>query len=246
MELFRKLETKGFLAPGLCLFGDNAYVSTPYMATPYKNVKGGSKDDYNFYHSQVRIKIECVFGMLVQRWGILKRPLSAKVTPKKVNCLCMVLCRLHNYCVDAHAKPNDETSTPSAADPSTEDLESLLEDRIMVELLDGISMDRSRCPKELLHGGEHFEDVPNGNMRQWHKSEELPRERMCNMVAQLGLKRPAPNRWYDKTHAKTTLITCSQGSFRNPVRSPLENRLKLTVFRPNRPIFLFLGNACHT
>ncbi|KAL7474831.1 hypothetical protein ACHAW6_000783 [Cyclotella cf. meneghiniana] len=33
-------------------------------------------DAYNFYHSQVRITIECMFGNLVHRWGILRRPLS--------------------------------------------------------------------------------------------------------------------------------------------------------------------------
>jgi hypothetical protein len=63
MALFQKLEG-GLLAPGLCLFGDNAYLNTPYMATPYANVSGGTKDSYNFYHSQLRIRMECAFGML--------------------------------------------------------------------------------------------------------------------------------------------------------------------------------------
>ena len=58
------------LARGLCLFGDNAYLNTLYMATPLSNTSGRPKDNYNFYHSQSRIQIECVFGMLVQRWGI--------------------------------------------------------------------------------------------------------------------------------------------------------------------------------
>jgi DDE superfamily endonuclease len=203
MELFKKLETRGFLSPGWCLFGDNAYVSTPYMATPYKNVKSGSKDNYNFYHSQVRIKIECAFGMLVQRWGVLRRPLSAKVTPQKVNCLCMALCRLHNYCLNAHAKPNNEASTPTSANPESEDLNPLMQDNVMVELFGGVSLDKSRRPKELLHGGHHFEDVPSGNMRQWRRNHEiLPREVMCEKVAKLGLKRPTPNKWYAKTPAK--------------------------------------------
>jgi hypothetical protein len=51
--LFSKLEEEGFLYPGLCLFGDNAYCNTNYMATPYKGIRSGTKDDYNFYHSQV-------------------------------------------------------------------------------------------------------------------------------------------------------------------------------------------------
>ncbi len=52
--LKHKLERNGFLAPELCLFGDNAYVNTSYMATPYKGATGGTKDNYNFYQSQVR------------------------------------------------------------------------------------------------------------------------------------------------------------------------------------------------
>jgi hypothetical protein len=53
-DLYKRLES-GLLAPGLCLFGDNAYLNSPYMATPYPNVGSGSKDNYNYFHSQVRI-----------------------------------------------------------------------------------------------------------------------------------------------------------------------------------------------
>lgn len=53
-DLGRRLEGH-LLQPGLTLFGDNAYLNSPYMATPYQNVSGGSKDNYNFYHSQVSI-----------------------------------------------------------------------------------------------------------------------------------------------------------------------------------------------
>ena len=60
--LQHKLEQNGFLAPGLCLFGDNAYVNTPYMATPYRNISAGTKDDYNFYHSQVRPLFASPYG----------------------------------------------------------------------------------------------------------------------------------------------------------------------------------------
>ena len=59
-----KLETPGFLAPGLVLFGDNAYVSNEYMVTPYRNVKSGPKDAFNFFQSQLRIRIECAFGLI--------------------------------------------------------------------------------------------------------------------------------------------------------------------------------------
>jgi hypothetical protein len=98
--LFCSLETKGFMKPSLCIFGDNAYVNTPYMATPYKSVKEGSKDAYNFFHSNCRITIECAFGMLVRRWGILCKPMSTMLPIAKVTALVRCLCRLHNYCIN--------------------------------------------------------------------------------------------------------------------------------------------------
>ena len=51
--IWYKLEQPGFLSPGLCLYGDNAYVSSPYMAVPFKNVSEGYKDAYNYFQSQV-------------------------------------------------------------------------------------------------------------------------------------------------------------------------------------------------
>jgi len=33
-----------WLLDGLCLFGDNAYINSLYMAMPYKNVSGGSRN----------------------------------------------------------------------------------------------------------------------------------------------------------------------------------------------------------
>ena len=198
MDLFHKLEKPGFLASGLCLFGDNAYVSAPYMATPYKNVRGGSKDDYNFYHSQVRIRVECAFGMLVQRWGILRKALSTKITMKKVNCLCMCLCRLHNFCINSRLKPTGNETTPTLG--RTEEVPNpLMVDAVNIELLGGIRLDTSNRPVGLLDGGHHFEDCPDQNMRNWRRVTEnpLPREIMCKEVAALGLSRPTPNRWYD-------------------------------------------------
>ena len=50
--LKHKLEG-GLLKKDFCIFGDNAYVNTMYMATPYQNSMAGDNDDYNFYHSQV-------------------------------------------------------------------------------------------------------------------------------------------------------------------------------------------------
>ena len=209
MDLFHKLEKPGFLATGLCLFGNNTYVNTPYMATPFKNVGSGSKDDYNFYHSQLRIQVECAFGMLVHRWGVLRRPLSAKISMKKVNCLLMALCRLHNYCINCRLKPNENvsvnSSTPPNATPHGEDLSPLATDELAIAMHAGISLDRNGRPTELLHGGEHFEDVPDHNMRNWRRKSNtpLPRDIMWKQVEEAGLKRPTPKRWRGQSTSST-------------------------------------------
>jgi len=65
LEIYKILKQPGFLAPNLVLFGDNAYCSNNFIVTPYKHIYAGSYDDYNFYHSQLRINIECALGMLV-------------------------------------------------------------------------------------------------------------------------------------------------------------------------------------
>ena len=66
-SICEKLQTPGFLAPGLCFYGDNAYSKTSFMSVPHKGATHGPKDAFNFYHSQLRIHIECAFGMLVLR-----------------------------------------------------------------------------------------------------------------------------------------------------------------------------------
>ena len=53
---------------------------------------------FSFYHSSLRMCVECSFGILVARWGILWKPLkvSLRQAPKIVGtCMC-----LHNVMID--------------------------------------------------------------------------------------------------------------------------------------------------
>jgi DDE superfamily endonuclease len=73
-----RLEEPNFLHPVLCLFGDNAYVNTNYMVTPFKAASGGSKHAFNYNQSQLRICIACAFGMLCYWFAILCKPIPQK------------------------------------------------------------------------------------------------------------------------------------------------------------------------
>ncbi len=98
-NLYERLEG-GLLKKGLVLFGDNAYLNMHYMAMPFPNVSSGSKDDYNYFHSQVCILVECAFGQLVSRWGILRCAIPCNITIVTTIALVSCLARLHNICID--------------------------------------------------------------------------------------------------------------------------------------------------
>jgi DDE superfamily endonuclease len=187
---YHKIAAPGYLAPDCVIFGDNAYVSSDFMVTPYKNVRAGPKDDFNFYHSQVRITIERAFGMMVRRWGILRFPLASKMGVIKQIALTMALCSLHNFCTketiviennniifDAVTNNNGNIfdETPVAIDPET-----------------GI-------PNELLDGGEHFDDIYDMEIMEMQKSKI--RFTMRQQVEKQGLHRPVVSQQRNGTSA---------------------------------------------
>ncbi len=98
-DLYERLEG-GLLKNGLVLFGDNAYLNTHYMATPFPNVSSGSNEEYFFFHSQVCIRDECAFGILVLRWEILRSAIPCNITIVRTIALVSCLARLHNFCID--------------------------------------------------------------------------------------------------------------------------------------------------
>ena len=85
---------------GFHIIGDCAYVASNKLLTPYsgKSMGDRSKDSFNFHLSQLRIRIEQLFGMLCNKFLIFERPL--KVPLVKVADLIHCAFRLHNFCVD--------------------------------------------------------------------------------------------------------------------------------------------------
>jgi hypothetical protein len=59
-------------------------------------------DNFNFYASQLRIRIKMAFGIMTRKWGILQRPWSI-VLPQVKHLICAIA-RLHNFCIDEELK----------------------------------------------------------------------------------------------------------------------------------------------
>jgi hypothetical protein len=87
--------------PGLyCVIVDCAYTATEKLVPIFRGdmARISRNDVFNFYASQLRIRIEMAFGLMVQKWGILCRSLRIKI--RKVKRLIMAIARLHNYCIN--------------------------------------------------------------------------------------------------------------------------------------------------
>jgi hypothetical protein len=68
------------------------------------------------YHSELRICIECAFGMLTHRWAILQSAIPMNVAVHKTVALVLALTKLRNYCIDADKRPFCDTAFSTAAD----------------------------------------------------------------------------------------------------------------------------------
>lgn len=187
----KQLNTPGFLAEGLCLFGDNAYVNTPFMATPYPNVGDVSqsdeakyKDGYNYYHSQIRIAIEGAFGLFTQRWGFLRKQAPQQYTMAKTISAVSAMARLHNFLIDV-----SEGECPRSH--SEEDEWSLaVNGAVPFALREGV-----RVPLQLMDAGHHQDDDPTRQRRSRGQGcARLPREEIHDELAERFLTRPAHSR----------------------------------------------------
>ena len=193
-SLKKKLEREGFLRPGYCLFGDNAYVNAPYMCTPWRNVSSGPKDGMNFFHSSLRICIECSFGILVHRWGIMRKPMPVNLSVKKISSLVLAVCKLHNFCIDNASigvpHPDDEDILNIAVDGGIF-LPRMDNNREFVWECDSNVYSHNDRLNDLLDGGAHMDDHTRGQRRQYKADRDLPCFHILSYFEEHALEHPA-------------------------------------------------------
>ena len=99
------------------LVGDAAYPLSEHLLIPFVRPQhlDTSKDAFNFYLSQLRIRVEMSFGRLVKKWGILQSTLCCSM---KMNSKILVTCgKLHNFCIDCCANEPDLLPTSTNCMP---------------------------------------------------------------------------------------------------------------------------------
>jgi len=100
------------LPPGRYVLGDNAYICTEHLLTPFSgdNRLDPALDTFNFYCSQLRVTVERSIGLLVQRWQIFKKPMVTRLTTVSAAIQCGT--RLHNFIIEHQGLNNDITLLP--------------------------------------------------------------------------------------------------------------------------------------
>ena len=94
LEWLEKLPSEFFIS------ADNAYINTRKVMTPHDRAQLGSSEAkrvYNYYLSQMRIRVEMAFGLLTTKYRILRHGLTCS---NATNSLIISACAtLHNYCI---------------------------------------------------------------------------------------------------------------------------------------------------
>ncbi len=158
-DIYQQLEC-GLLHDNLVLFGDNAYLNLKFMVTPFPNVSSGSKDDFNFFQSQLCIQVECAFRMLVSCWGILRSAIPQNISLTRTIALVHALAKLHIFCID---KEDEKHLKEPFNIPETLVLD---EDYMMTQ-----------CPEGYITmtADDSGVSLPSGQMDCGHHNDNIPR-----------------------------------------------------------------------
>jgi DDE superfamily endonuclease len=169
------------LPRALFIVGDNAYPLSGHVMVPFRitemQTDTKAKDVYNFYQSQMRIRIEMAFGMLVAKWRIFKSPLQH--SPASATKIIEAAMRLHNYCIDERLKGNDDGFRPRAPQYSRDRNSEQASD--IIEYL----------PSD--HAAFHATSEEDGTRRKRAKKDDTKRRSIINIIKANGTTRPVHN-----------------------------------------------------
>ena len=96
---FMKELEGGLLCEYYWVVGDEAYPDSDFIIIPYtSSALTEDEDNFNFYLSSLRIRIELAFGVLVARRRILRDRLDFSL--EHCTAIMLVAMRLHHYCIE--------------------------------------------------------------------------------------------------------------------------------------------------
>lgn len=171
---------------GLYLVGDSAYALRTYLLCPYDNAATGSPEDtFNYFLSSCHIYVECCFGEVDRRWGVLWSPLQGKLDKKKyVIDACL---RLHNYIIDDR---ENTTSCDFEDEEFTEEEQQLLEEGRDEFLLNASSSGMGLLRSTGVNNGTSMGVDESNDEGELRLEGRLVRDDIRNELWRKGYRRP--------------------------------------------------------
>jgi hypothetical protein len=136
-------------------------------------------DNFNFFLSQLRIRIEMAFGLMTRKWGILQRPLTNSLSSIKHIILCIA--RLHNFCIDERLGTTTTSTTSTTTTTTINNYSDALPTSILAEMSEAAQAEHHEILSEEYAGWSHA------------------RDEIVRAVKLLGLQRPVLNRKRKRT-----------------------------------------------
>jgi len=98
----------------MCAIGDAACDATEHMVPVYCGVdrKKPLCDNFNYYASQLRIRVEMAFGLMTRKWGVLQRPCTTNLS--NATWMLQAIARLHNCVVTERLLETGEAEVENA------------------------------------------------------------------------------------------------------------------------------------
>lgn len=168
------------LPMGYVIVADCAYEASENVTPIYAGNDARNKDydNWNYYASQLRIRIEMAFGLMQQKWQILKAPLQIDL--KNMKHVVGAICRLHNFIIDERTDDLILQEASEIVDEAHRQQQDLYRQP-------GVFNERT---------GEILSDPLNDNLVGLPRlpGQSAIRERMVERTKNLGLVRPLQNR----------------------------------------------------
>ncbi|KAL7483981.1 hypothetical protein ACHAW6_011640 [Cyclotella cf. meneghiniana] len=108
------------LPPGLYFLADAAFPLGEKLLTPFvgpQRHRNPYNDAYNFYLSQLRIRVEMAFGRLVNKFRILSGKINGRLS--RVSAILTACARLHNYIIQRDGPCDEMTVGMSTGEEET-------------------------------------------------------------------------------------------------------------------------------
>ena len=164
---------------GHCIIGDSAYEGSEHLVPIYSGLDRLKTkcDNFNFYASQCRIRIEMAFGLMQIKWGMLQRPIGVKLVNLKW--LAQAIARLHNFVINERLARHE--------DPVSE---------IRTQTETGRASYHPAVPHDANGDPALINQLFNGA----HEGHSHLREEMVQRVERLQLSRPKENKITKNNH----------------------------------------------